>query len=276
MKVAIQGELGSFSHQAARALVPDAELVACRTSAEAFGRLEAGTADGIVVPIENTLAGAVSEHLDLLRDSDIAIIGEHWLRIRHNLIASPGVKLADVRRALSHPVALAQCKTFFAGNPQIAAEPFYDTAGAVKHVIASGSSDSAGIASELAAEIYGGAVLQSGIEDSNQNFTRFLKIVRSSPKHRSDENPNKVSISFEVLDRPGALAEVLLVFERSGANLTFLQTRPIVGKPGRYTFFVDAAVADPAKLADKNNGLKNVGTNLRVLGIYTAAEIVRG
>ena len=135
MKVAIQGELGSFSHEAAEKLLPRARVVPCARSAEVFDRLEAGQVDAAIIPIENSLAGSVAEHFDLLLTRDVFIHREFPLRIRHNLIAPPGVKLGDLRRVFSHPVALDQCRNFFRAHPDVQSVPFYDTAGSVRHVV---------------------------------------------------------------------------------------------------------------------------------------------
>src|SRR5437667_2961697 len=135
MKVAIQGEPGSFSHEAARRMMPGCSIVPCARSVEVFDRLEAGKVPIALIPIENTLAGTVTEHADLLLARNVFVQRELHLRIVHNLIAAPGVKKADIRRAFSHPVALDQCRDFFSKNPRIQAMPFYDTAGSVKHVI---------------------------------------------------------------------------------------------------------------------------------------------
>src|SRR5271166_2614381 len=178
MKIAIQGELGSFSHEAARAMVPPAKVVPCARSLEVFDRVKRGSVDGAVIPIENSLAGSVAEHFDLLLSRDVHIVREFRLRIVHNLIAPPGTKLRDVRRVFSHPVALDQCRDLFAGNPKLEPVPFYDTAGSVKHVVAEGLTDAAGIASRRAAEVYGGTILKAGIEDDKRNFTRFFLIHR--------------------------------------------------------------------------------------------------
>ena len=132
-KVAIQGELGSFSHEAAERMLPGCTVIPCARSVEVFDRVERGSAAAAVIPIENSLAGTVAEHADLLVTRDVFIQGEFLLRIVHNIIAVPGVKLSALRKVLSHPVALDQCRDFFAKNPLIQATPFYDTAGSVKH-----------------------------------------------------------------------------------------------------------------------------------------------
>src|SRR5215475_4699351 len=143
MKVAIQGERGAFSHQAAVELVPKAQIVPCNRSVEVFESLESGKADGAVIPVENTLAGPVGEHLDLLLEREVFIHAELRLRIEHNLIAAPGTRLKDIRKVLSHPVALDQCRNFFRRHRGISAVAFYDTAGSVKHIMAEGLRDTA-------------------------------------------------------------------------------------------------------------------------------------
>src|SRR3974390_504651 len=179
MKVAIQGELGSCSHEAAGKMLPRATVVPCARSAEVFDAVESGKVQAAVLPIENSLAGSVAEHFDLLLARDVFIHGEMHLRIRHNLIAPPGVKLADVKRVYSHPVALDQCRNFFRSHPGVQAVPFYDTAGSVRHVVGENLRDAAGIAAKRAAVEYGGRVLLAGIEDDRQNYTRFLLVTRS-------------------------------------------------------------------------------------------------
>ncbi len=176
MKVAIQGELGSFSHEAAVKMLARAVVMPCARSAEVFDRVDNGSVAAAVIPIENSLAGSVAEHYDLLLTREVFIHAEFRLRIRHNLIAAPGVKLPQIRRVFSHPIALDQCRNFFRAHPCVQAMPFYDTAGGVRHVIAEDLKDAAGIAPRQAAQQYGGRVLLSGIEDDRQNYTRFLLI----------------------------------------------------------------------------------------------------
>src|ERR1041384_7722384 len=171
MKVAIQGERGAFSHQAALQLVRGADVLACATSVQVFDALDSRHAAAAVIPVENTLAGPVGEHLDLLLERDVFIHAEMRLRIEHNLIAARGPRRKDVRKVLSHPVALDQCRNFFRGHRGISAVAFYDTAGSVKHVMAEGLRDTAAIASLRAAREYGGKILKSGLEDDKQNFT---------------------------------------------------------------------------------------------------------
>src|SRR5277367_4868300 len=156
MKVAIQGEPGSFSHEAAKRMAPGWTIVPCARSVEVFDRLERDSVNAAVIPIENSLAGSVAEHFDLLLARNVSIQREYRLRIVHNLIAAPAVKMSAIRKVYSHPVALDQCRDFFRKHPKIEATPFYDTAGGVKHVVESGLRDAAGIAGRQAAAVYKG------------------------------------------------------------------------------------------------------------------------
>src|SRR5271165_5401030 len=166
MRIAIQGEPDSFSQKAALQLEPQATIVPCALSAEVFKLVESREVCAAVIPIENSLAGSVVEHFDLLFQSDVRIERESLLRIRHNLIAIPGSAVADIRQVLSHPVALAQCRRFFSQHPGMTPTPFYDTAGSVKHIVSLGQRGAGAIASEQAALAYGGQVLVPDIEDN--------------------------------------------------------------------------------------------------------------
>ena len=139
MKIAIQGEMGSNSHMATLQMLGDVEIVACNVSAEVMAKVVSGEVDGAVLPIENSLHGSVAEHYDLLLELPVRIERESQMHIRHNLIAMPGVKLGEIRRVMSHPVALSQCRRFFASHPEFEAVPFYDTAGSVKHLMSARS-----------------------------------------------------------------------------------------------------------------------------------------
>ena len=243
MKVAIQGERGAFSHQAALQLVRGADVLACATSIQVFDALESRRAAAAVIPVENTLAGPVGEHLDLLLERDVFIHAEMRLRIEHNLIAAPGVKLKDIRQVLSHPVALDQCRNFFRKHRRVAAVPFYDTAGSVKHIMAQGLRDTAAIASSQAAKEYGGKVLMSGLEDNKQNFTRFFLIDK---KKKVGAGANKTSLVFSLKNVSGALFKALSVFALRDLDLSKIESRPVRGKPWEYRFYVDVLCGERA------------------------------
>jgi len=268
MKTAIQGEPGSFSHEAARRMVKGCTIVPCARSIEVFDLLESGNVPVAVIPIENSLAGSVTEHLDLLLARDVFIQRDFHLRIVHNLIAPRGVKKSDLRRVFSHPVALDQCRDFFRANPKIRPDPFYDTAGAVKHVIESKMRDAAGIASRHAASVYKGRILAAGIEDDKRNFTRFVLLRR---RRRVLPGANKTSIAFGLKNVPGALHKALRVFADRDISLSKIESRPIRGRPWEYVFYADFLRGDDKLARGALLQLKAVADMVKVLGIYRAA-----
>jgi len=225
----------------------------------------------------------VAEHADLLVTRDVFIQAEHLLRIVHNVIAAPGVKMAALRRILSHPVALDQCRDFFRAHPQIEAIPFYDTAGSVKHVIADKLKDAAGIAGKQAAREYSGKILQSGIEDDKNNFTRFFLIRKFSANRFSAKKgnanhrrmipigANKTSIAFKVKNVPGALFKSLSVFALRDISLSKIESRPMRGRPWEYVFYVDFLRGDDEPAQNALRHLGEVADFVKVLGIYPSA-----
>ena len=289
IKVAIQGELGSFSHEAAERMLPGCKVVPCARSAEVFDRVQRGSVAAAVIPIENSLAGTVAEHADLLVTRDVFIEGEFLLRIVHNVIAAPGVRLKDVRRAFSHPVALDQCRDFFRKHPNIDPVPFYDTAGSVKHVTAQRLPDAAGIAGRHAAREYSGKILQAGVEDDKRNFTRFFLIrktirktgrARSTSARQKGSSPyqrliprgaNKTSIAFKVKNVPGALFKSLSVFALRDISLSKIESRPMRGRPWEYVFYVDFLRGDDEPARNALRHLREAAEFVKVLGIYRAA-----
>jgi prephenate dehydratase len=241
MKIAIQGEPGSFSHEAAMRLVADAVIVPCSLSADAFAAVADGTVEAAVIPIENSWAGSVSEHFDLLLTHDVKVERETLLRIRHNLIAISGVDVGEIDRVFSHPVALAQCRRFLAQHPRMEAFAFYDTAGSVKQLVELRDRHAAAIASEAAAHYYGAQILSANIEDNPENFTRFF-LIRRSEEVVPDPLANKISLAFSLENRPGSLVAALTELSAIGTNLTKIESRPVHGKPWEYIFYVDCQV----------------------------------
>jgi prephenate dehydratase len=257
MKVAIQGEAGSFSHEAAKRMVRGCSIVACARSVEVFDRVGRGSVNAAVIPIENSLAGSVAEHFDLLLSRKVFIQQEYRLRIVHNLIAAPGVRIGDVRRVYSHPVALDQCRDFFRKRPRIEVMPFYDTAGSVKHVVESGLRDAAGIAGSHAATVY-----------KARNFTRFFLIRKG---RRTVPGANKTSIAFTVKNVPGALFKALSVFALRDISLSKIESRPMRGRPWEYVFYADLLCGDDEVARRALRHLGEAGDLVKVLGIYRAA-----
>jgi prephenate dehydratase len=267
-KVAIQGELGAFSHEAAERMRPGCRVVPCARSLEVFDRLDNHSVDLAVIPIENSLAGSVLEHFDLLLAREVFVQREFRLRIVHNLIAVPGVKLAEIRRVYSHPVALDQCREFFRLHPKIEPVSFYDTAGSVKHIMAEKLHDTAAIASKRAAGVYGGKILKAGVEDNKQNFTRFFLVRR---QRKVLPGANKTSIAFSVKNIPGALFKALSVFALRDISLAKIESRPVKGHPWEYVFYVDL-LCGPTKEADNAlRHLAEITDFAKVLGVYPGA-----
>jgi prephenate dehydratase len=279
VNVAIQGEAGSFSDEAARKFIAGSTVVSCATSSEVFDRVANRSVAAALIPIENSLAGPVSLHLDLLLARDVFVQREFRLRIRHNLIAAPGARLADIQRVLSHPVALDQCREFLRRRPKMRAEPFYDTAGSVKHVVEENLRDTAGIASLRSASEYGGRVLARDIEDDKQNFTRFFLVRRN---RRILPAANKTSVAFVLKNQPGALFKALSVFALRDISLSKIESRPMLssgltrrkvgGAPWEYVFFADFLLGDDEQARRALSHLQEVAEFVKVLGIYPAAE----
>ncbi len=270
-RIAIQGERGSNSHMAAIDMLGEVEVVPCALSAEVFEAVRAGRVDAAVLPIENSLHGSVAEHYDLLFEHAIRIDRESQLRIRHNLIAAPGVTLDEVKHVISHPVALSQCRRYLSQMKGVTVMPFYDTAGSVKHVMAEGLRDTAGVAPVLAAEEYGGEVLVAGIEDHAENFTRFHLLRRAEDARiggNPDVEPNKLSVAFVVEHRPGTLVRALQGRAEAGVDLTKIESRPVPGKPWEYVFYVDFRFDSAAKADAALKALEGQSSLVKELGRY--------
>jgi prephenate dehydratase len=273
-RVAFQGERGAFSEDAARSLLgSNIETMPNRTFDEMFDAVTNSEADCAIVPIENSLAGSVHKNYDLLVEHDLTIIGETNVRIVHNLIAPAGVAFADVRRVHSHPVALAQCEKFLRANPQIEVAPAYDTAGSVKMIIESGRSGEAAIAGATAAAVYGARIIAEGIEDNQENFTRFLLLTRAdralSIKTIAQTGPQKTSIVFRIANRPASLFRALAAFALRDIDLTKIESRPIEGRPWEYSFYLDL-IGDlgDAPVERALAHLSEMTESIRALGSY--------
>lgn len=262
--------MGAFSHSAARKLLGlDAEFHPCATFKEVFHALQANAVTYAVVPMENTLHGSVHENYDHLVDYDFRIVGETNIRVAHHLIAMPGTRLRDIRRVFSHPVALNQCRLFFEKNPQFAAEPFYDTAGSVKMLEQQKLENSAALASEDAAGIYGGVILKRHLEDDRQNFTRFFLLSKQDTAAPAPNRAWKTSIVFSTANVPGALFKAMACFALRDVNLTKIESRPLRGRPWEYLFYVDLNGHRETKAVQNAiSNLQEITLFLKVLGSY--------
>jgi prephenate dehydratase len=275
IKIAIQGEPGSFSHEAATKFAAIAQeparIVPFSLSAEVFSALVNGEVDAAVIPIENSLAGSVSEHFDLMLAHEVTIIRETLLRIKHNLIAISGAAINQIDRVFSHPVALAQCRKFLSEHPKMESFAFYDTAGSVKQLVELRDRHAAAIASAEAAKYYGAQILVAGIEDNPENFTRFFFLRRSA---EAVPNPyaNKLSLAFTVENRVGSLVDALSELAKEGTNLTKIESRPVHGRPWEYVFYVDCQLHSPEDGARAMAALRPHCSMVKELGRYEEAN----
>lgn len=270
-RVGFQGERGAFSEIAANKMATGkVDLVPCPNFTTMFRNLATRKIDYAIVPIENTLAGSIHENYDNLLKYRFPILAETTVRIVHNLIALPGVKFRDLKRVYSHPVALLQCRKFFETHrDQFEAITYYDTAGSVKMVVEDKLKDAAGIAGKHCAEIYGGRIIAKNIGDDAQNFTRFLLVGRHADTKRSAVG-TKTSIVFATRNQPGAVFRCVSAFALRDINLTKIESRPLVGRPWEYLFYLDIK-GNPAtpSVANALNQLRESAEFVHVLGCYS-------
>jgi len=272
-RVAFQGEPGAFSGEAARKLLGhEVELIPCETFEKMFAEVEGASSDYCLAPIENSLFGSVHQNYDLLLKHSLSIVGETNLRIIHNLIAAPGTKIDDVKRVYSHPVALGQCRRFLSGRPEMRPVAAYDTAGSVKMIMESREAGAAAIASAAAAEVYGARILVPGIEDDQVNFTRFLLLAREDACAEPPPDADKTSIVFSLENRTGSLYRAMAVFALRDIDLMKIESRPLIGRPWEYSFYLDfiGAQTEP-RIRNALANLREFATSVKVLGSYKQA-----
>jgi prephenate dehydratase len=266
MIVAFQGEPGAFSQEAIAGFFGPVETLPCESFEAVFAAVTSTQSNAGMIPIENSLAGSIHQNYDLLQRYSLWITGEYFLRVRHCLIALPGVQKSALRRVISHPQALGQCDGYLRNLKGIKAEAVFDTAGGVKMLRESGDRACAAIASCQAAEIYAMQILEEGVEDDPENFTRFLAVGLAPVSPSGDA---KTSIVFSLHNRPGSLFKALSVFALRDIDLTKIESRPLVGKPWDYLFYVDFAGAAEEEVARKAlDHLGEYASMLRVLGSY--------
>lgn len=270
-RVAFQGEPGAFSEEAARKLLGEqVNLVPRQTFEALFSSIEEGVADYALAPIENSLAGEVARSYDLLSESSLVIEKEVILPIEHHLIGCTGASFSEIKTVESHPVALAQCERFFKEHPQIKRIATDDTAGSVANVTKHGDRSRAAIAGRRAAQLYGGVILREHLEDDSENYTRFLLLSQSA---EPQEQADKLSLVFNLKNRPGALYHALEPFARRGINLVQIQSRPIRGQPWQYRFYLDLqASTNDLGVREALEELRNETSEMRLLGCYPSAQ----
>ncbi len=262
--VAFQGEHGAYGEVASRRLVPDGAYIPCLEFIDVFRGVENTHFDTGVVPVENSLEGAVTQVNDLLTTTDLKVIGEVKVPVHHCLLALHETNLSEIRVVYSHPQALAQCNRFLLER-RIEPRPYYDTAGAAKMLARENPRASGAIASALCAELYDLNIVSQGIEDGASNHTRFLLLSRDAYAGRGD----KTSIIFATAHEAGRLYNVLRLFAEAEINLTRIASMPVRSDPGKYSFFLDfeGDINDPA-VTDVMRLLGEMAIPIKCLGSY--------
>ncbi|HSR52875.1 MAG TPA: prephenate dehydratase domain-containing protein [Acidobacteriota bacterium] len=276
-RVGFQGAPGAYSWQALRNhFGKKVEAVGFTGFRETIEALEQGSVDLALLPIENTLFGSIHDVYDLLATSRYSVIGEEVLRIEHCLLGLKEMALEDIRRVLSHPVALEQCKTFLRGLPKAANEAYIDTAEAVRKVKSEGDPRQAAIASREAARRYGLQVLREGISDHPENYTRFWVVSRESVAVDL-RIPSKTSLVLVTDHREGALVACLTALRDHGVNMTKLESRPRHGSPWQYQFYLDVEGNIQDESMDQAlEAVRKRARLLRVLGCYPKVDARSG
>jgi prephenate dehydratase len=267
MRIAFQGEPGAYSEAAVlEHFGEDAMPVPCESFDDIFSAVTSETCEYGMIPIENSLAGSIHRNYDLLLKNNLSVVGEHYLYVNHNLIAMPGAQLSEIKRVISHPQALAQCEGYLHSLKGVKIESVYDTAGSVKMVRQMGDMTVAAVASRRAADLYGMQILAELIQDNPENLTRFLVI---SPRPGEPGPDAKTSIVFSLKNLPGSLFKAMSVFALRDIDLTKIESRPLVGKPFEYFFYIDFAgsILDPVE-AKALAHLGEYAIFLRVFGSY--------
>ena len=264
--VAFQGEHGAYGDVASRLLVPTGAYIPCLEFMDVFRGVEDGYLDLGVVPVENSLEGAVTQVNDLLTTTDLNVIGEVKVNVNHCLLATEATDYREIRVVYSHPQALAQCRDFLMRN-KLEPRPYYDTAGAAKMLARENPKAAAAIASSLCAELYNLDIIKEGIEDGPSNSTRFLLLSREPYSGQGD----KTSIIFAVAHEAGQLYGVLKLFADAEINLTRISSMPLRSDPSNYSFFLDFEGSEKdKKVAEVMEKVAKMSISLKNLGSYPA------
>jgi prephenate dehydratase len=272
LKIGFQGESGSYSEIAALSFFSNfkSRFIPFRSFQDLFDNVDNSYIDAAIVPIENSIEGSVNEAYDLLVEKHLFVTGEIYQRIRHCLIVNKQPN--ELKTVFSHPQALAQCRNYIR-KKSLEPVPLYDTAGSVKFIKEHAMLDASAIASKRSAEIYDMNIIEEGIEDKNNNFTRFL-IVSKIP-NTNQTNTDKTSIIFSISHTPGSLFLILKEFAAKNINLTKIESRPTKDIPWEYYFFVDFE-GNPNEDGVRSSllNIKNESIFFKILGSYKKAEII--
>ena len=271
-RVAFQGARGAFSEEAAVSLLGEDIALVARPSFESlFNSISDKAADYVLAPIENSLAGFVHACFDLLLDSKLFIVGEVIIPINQCLIGCPGSTFDEITTVESHPVALDQCRRFLAANPQLKRVAAEDTAGSVARILEAGEKSRAAIAGKRAAEQHSGVILREHLEDSSENYTRFLLLA---PAANFPDDADKISLVIELPHQPGALHQALEPFARRGIDLMKIEGRPVKGRPWEYCFYLDLRGSqNDDEVISALSELRVQRVETRILGAYRSARV---
>jgi len=274
-KVAIQGVSGAFHEIAARQYFEgeEIEILPCITFKDLFKALAADDSLLGIIAIENTIAGSLLQNHNLLRESGCMIVGEHKLRIEHNLVALPGQRIEDIQEVYSHPIALMQCEDFIDEHRHMKAIESEDTALSAKEIADNKIQGRAAICSTLAAEKYGLEIIARGIETNKRNFTRFLMIAEPTLAEEMTNGTllNKSSLVFTLPHEEGSLAKVLSILSFYHVNLTKIQSLPIIGREWEYQFYINLTFDDYIRYRQSLDAIRPLTKDFQLLGEYKAA-----
>lgn len=271
LKIAIQGVPGSFHHQVAlKNFGPEAEILAFNTFEPVAKSVALGEADFGVMAIENSIAGAILPNYDLIDRYELCIRDEFYLPIGHQFMALPGQKIDDIQEVRSHPMALLQCKAFFAKHPKIKQYDDVDTASVAKRIAEEKLIGIAAIASEIAAEIYGLEILARDIQTIQDNYTRF--IILQKEKAGAEKTPNKASFKVTIRNQKGGLAKLLTMIADKGLDLSKIQSIPVIEKPWEYAFFIDAEFENYGEFQEAMQLVTEDFGDLKIFGEYTSRK----
>ncbi|MDE6207287.1 MAG: prephenate dehydratase [Muribaculaceae bacterium] len=273
IRVAIQGVEGCFHDAAAREFFSgrDVETIGFDTFPALFEAVHDDASLTGIVAIENTIAGSLMGNHELLRDSNLRIIGEHKKRISHVLCALPGTRLEDVVEVQSHPMALMQCEQWLRRHPSMKMVEAFDTAGSARDIAAKGLTGHAAVCGRYAAELYGLDILAEGIETNKRNFTRFLIVC--DPLLADELSPNhldvdKASLMFTLPHTKGALAGILAILAFYGIDLSKIQSAPIVGRQWEYRFYADVTFDNVVRYRQALDAIRPLTNDFKILGEY--------
>ena len=276
IRVAIQGVAGCFHDAAAREFFSghDVETVECDTFHDLFERVAADSGMVGIVAIENTIAGSLLQNNELLRNSDLSIIGEHKKYISHSLAALPGQNIDEITEVNSHPMALQQCEQFLRSHRRMKLVETNDTAGSAKMIAEQQLRGHAAVCGRYAAELYGLCVLADDIQTNKRNFTRFLLVVKPqmADVFRKGQRVDKSSIAFTLPHSHGSLSAVLTIFSFYGMNLTKIQSLPIIGREWEYRFYVDLTFDDYERYSQSINAVRPLISDFKILGEYAKCD----